>query len=295
MTRNNLFRLLVYSSIFAGLPLSQASPPAVTSVVLGKGDSYEQTSAAPPTTAVSHRFQVSINGGNLDAITPPTVVVPGGTQAGTVTLSDHSSDEWQFKNTHFVDLNAVNSAYGSGTYTTTVNGTTYSTLGFPSGVFSPNIPAASTNIGTWSGSVLLVDPSQSLTITSNVFSTNFVADRSRIALQMYGISGSEIEDDFTSSANHLSIDIPAFSLTSGQSYDVNVTFYTFVNPTTVNSTGFVLPDTTTLLGAEAVAAFVTDTHFTITAIPEPATGAAMIGGIGLIAGAWHRRRRGIRR
>lgn len=240
-------------------------------------------------------LEATVFGSNLSGIAAPTFTVGGGNKASEVdALQNETASRWNFNTGSYGTLGALLGDYGAGTYSFTANGTTYSTLGFPSTTTAPNVPQATVSAGIWNGSVLSVDPTQSLTITSNTFGTgasgHYVSGQALITIGVFdavtGVTIQEMDTSATFSGQTLSLTLPANALTAGQSYDVALEFDVLVD-----AAGQAGPDTTTLAGVNAFSSFERNTGFTIEAVPEPAT-YALLGGLAALGVVCSRRRRG---
>ncbi len=230
---------------------------------------------------------------DISGIAAPTVVVGGGNLQGTtLTLANTSPSKWTYTSTSYTANGLAFQDFGSGTYAVTVNGTTFTTLGFPTSILAPNIPQAMFSSGAWSNGSLLVDPTQALTITTNSFSTNYAAGKAGILVSVSDLSDSSA-GAFQPQANTFStltgqsesLTIAANSLTPGHTYQVAIDFDVLVNVS-----GVAAPDTTTVSGVTALAMFQRETFANFVAVPEPATWALLGGAAALGLAAWRRRR-----
>ncbi|MGH6629056.1 MAG: hypothetical protein ACREB3_04920, partial [Burkholderiales bacterium] len=179
-------------------PAAATIVPVIDFVFLSKVAYFTQTGSG--TTFFNEvRFEANVSGSNLGGITAPSFVVSGGNFNGvTMTLVyEASSGHWGFQSANsypfFFGAGSVTSDFGAGTYNFTVNGSTYTTLGFPSsGNFGPNTPIATASAGIWTGGSLQVDPASALTLTTNVFSDAnpgpgfFLSGQSIIAMSVRG-------------------------------------------------------------------------------------------------------------
>ena len=263
--------VLVAALLLGAVPVTFAQ--VVDTVTMSKGLQNNQTDIAT-TTYVGAAFGTFVSGTNVPA---PTLTVPSGSKAGAISFGSGTSDSWSFHSNNFTDMAALNSAYGPGTYQVVIGSKTVTTLGYPSGVFLPNTPLLTMSSGYWSGGQFYTSASAPLTLSSNTFSSNFSFSHSLIELQIYSMGDGAQIADVIATGNQVSLNLPAFSFTSGVSYDVNLTFYTLVNTGTTGIDSLASDDTASLSGADLVATYVQDTHFvlnaanTVSAVPEPST------------------------
>lgn len=271
-------------------------------IELGIDGLFAQTSNSSPQ-LLRANFKATVSGNDLadmaapndiSGIAAPTVVVGGGNLHGTtLTLSNTSSSNWTYVSANYAANGLTFQDFGSGTYAVTVNGTTYSTLGFPTSILAPNIPQATFSSGTWVGGVLNVDPTQSLTINTNTFSTNYTAGKAGILVSVSDLSDSspgafqpQVNTFSTLTGQTETLTIAPNSLTPGHTYQVAIDFDVLVNVS-----GTAGPDTTTMSGVTAFSVFQRETFANFLAVPEPATWALWGGAGALGLAVWRRRDR----
>jgi hypothetical protein len=303
--------LLAASALLA---VSSASAQTVDLVTVEKLTEYYQSSAGAPTLAGSlpYRFDfalMNLAGGNISGITPPTVTLPAGSQAPANLPVAHNGGvlvyndgEWRYGSDgaggggYGVGLAVVpnlNNLFVNGVYGVTVQGNSYSLdLDGPANTdaFFPGfIPTLTMSGGSWSGGKYVIDVTQALTITTNSFAalhTTGVGAFINIDVEDVGQEllfsriaptsfASEIESN--TGITTATFTIAANTLTSGQDYFGSASFHRIVSQDTSQP------------GIFAVAWWGNETGFTISAIPEPSTYAALagIGALGLAI--WRRR------
>jgi hypothetical protein len=290
VARVALLAALLGSLSFPGLATAQ------TYVTLMKSKEYTQTSANAPSTTNQFDLQFQVDGASNPA---PTVKIASGTDAGDTSTAPYisSSGKYFIESSGYSTETALNDVFGSGTYNIHVNGTKATSLGFPSGDLYPNLPTpsftqSSSNplAGTWSNGTYMVDPTQSLTIATNAFTTNFASGQVAMNLAINSLDGDNVSlktlsagtgSTDTTQSDSVSLSVPAFSLTPGDSYQVTIDFIDYVNPTSTGPSSLADPDTSSIPGYTLISGFQTEDDFTITAIPEPAASAAIAGLVAL--------------
>jgi hypothetical protein len=275
-------------------------PAQIRYIELGIDGFFVQTSNSSPQ-LVRANFNAMVSGNDLQnmvapndisGIAAPTIVVGGGNlQGNTLTLTNSNSSRWIYSSTSYPNNTSAFGDYGSGTYTVTAGGATYS-MGFPSTIAAPSIPQATFSSGSWVNGVLNVDPTQALTISTNTFSANYVAGKSAILVSVSDLTDSgpgafqpQASTFSTFTGQTESLNIAANALTPGHTYQVEIDFDVLVN-----ATGIAGPDTTTTSGVTAFAVFQRETVANFLAVPEPATWALLGGAAALGLAMWRRRR-----
>lgn len=228
---------------------------------------------------------------NLSAA--PTMTYPNGSLTFPVGVSNSPTwatsggyNRYQYGDSRTTTA-LLDAAYGSGTYTFTMgNATVQPTL--PLNLASPSLPVAPmiTSGGTWSNGVLLVDPSQTVTLNFNSFDTytNGLGGKINFILFLasaYPVTlGSSPQSTYVPSlgvtnAALTNFTITAGTLTNGQSYLVQANFTQIESINTTNFTG------TGITGNPLGLSMYTSTTFiNLQAIPEPsAMGLLLLVGI----------------
>lgn len=201
---------------------------------------------------------------------------------GSGTLS-FDSDEWKAEAT-YTDQISLQTAFGDTGYTMTLDSYTTPSLDLDSTKY-PNVLQWSLSSGSanWVDGKLYVDPSQTLVLTSITFSTNFMANATRVGWEIFGNGYSDDNDDRV--GNSATITITAGSLVSGSSYELYGEFNRFTDTTSLNSTGV-----TGLDGANYAALMGSGTTVQVYAVPEPSTYALFAGFVALMGVVYFRRR-----
>lgn len=258
--------------LFALAFVAGASAQTLTGYGVIKTYSVTQTSSGAPV-AGSDPYSLNsyVFGSGLTGTYSFTA--PGGS-AQNLTISAGSAE---FSSGNYATSGALNTAYAEGVYNMALpnsNGVPQSAA-LPSftGDAFPNSPTIIS--GTWSGGMLLIDPTQNFSLTFGAL-TGFSSDDS-IKLQIDGIG-----TNYFANTSVTSFTIDALTLTAGQTYSASLRF----------NNNFI-DYGTSIAGANGNAGFTTETVFQIQAIPEPSTYAAILGALALAGVAVHRRRRAV--
>jgi hypothetical protein len=278
--------LALFSAMVTG---TIASAQAIEFLFVTKLVDYEQTDAnTADLVSNPYIMAANIDGTDLSGSFPvsPTVAVQNGTQS-LITLTPNG-EGWHFESIGYASQAALNTAYGSGTYTFQSSSFANSELNLSNADLYPNAPVATitTNTGLglqWSGGVLLVNPGlfSTFTIATNTFATNFNAASNHL-----GINGSSFNTDvnsesFNSAVNDLSLNIEAATFLGGSfNKSLEIEFNNIID----------FFEDTPGAGNNSVSAFTSVTTISIQVIPEPSTYAAILG-VAALAGAMIRRRR----
>jgi len=246
--------LLAFSLSPLGAALAQ-----IESVVIGKGYSYIQNgpnAVALDPAANNYDFGADVNGSNIAGITPPVIAGPINAAAlgaihnnGRLVYSTGDKG-WRWGSPNANDfgtstLASLNSFFGNGTYTFTVNG-----LAIPlqlTGDAYPNAPVLTLSGGAWSNGKYVIDASQPLTVTTNAF-TAFGTHRDDLICA--GIIGNSIPRPFVEvapwgckwlsgfprqlhssspSPNFATFTMPPYTLVGGNDYTVGGFFEAIVD------------------------------------------------------------------
>jgi len=248
-----------YLSCFLALLLSPAHDALaqVGSVTVKKGHAYIQSSATAvaldPATN-NYGWGADVDGTNIGGIAPPMVTGPINTQAlgaghnnGRLVYSAGDRG-WRWGSPHASDFGSatlaqLNSFFGSGTYTFTVNGATVPLQ--LTGDAYPNVPVLTLTGGAWKDGKYVVDPAQPVTITTNPFTAYGQHPDSLICILRVGgafalpfasvgpfgcawAAARQFRSQVPNS-NVLSHTIPANTLTSGQEYVIGADFISMVD------------------------------------------------------------------
>jgi hypothetical protein len=261
---------------------------------------YSQTSSAAPSSPATtindpsgpYFFEGSVSGSNLNLLTPaPTL---SGAFSGALVLK--SNDEYGFTAglpaAHSFNIKSdLDTAFPNGTYS--LNGLPLTT---PPGIGSVSLnlgiadayPAAIPYItnGTWSGSALQVNAVTGMTLNFSPFAAYGTGGGSLIEFHLYstnlGAIGSDLDSVVTisvfSNAAQTSYTFAPGQLTAGQTYFAELSYGTFTNT-----------NQAAISGALGYALYQDMTGFSISAIPEPSTYAAVTGVLALGLVCWRRR------
>jgi len=289
------------SLIAAAAATALAQTPSIMWVELSAVGHFNQTSN---TTAglQGATLDTYVYGTGLSSSTA-SFVVPSGTQAGTVNLAYQAgAGGLTFSSAPFSSAVTLRAAYGGGAYSYTVNGTglpaNFGLATAATAALLPTVPLGTISGSPITNSVATVDANQSFTLTTNTWTTNYVSGHAFIGISIsgpgvnlnYATAPAFNTNGYNYDQNQLSLTLPAFSLTSGQSYNVAIAFSVLVDANTTGTANLGSADTTTISGASVIADFSRNTGFTIQAVPEPST-YALAAGASAIALAIVRRRR----
>lgn len=301
--------LLAVSSVHAQTPFDL--------VLISKSREFVKNTATGPVPATGNPFgnlgfEVTVSGPSFGSgITAPVVTLGSGSTYPSANPSVHdggtlyfnSDGEWGYGSPdgEGIAMSSNLNVYFSQTtaYNVNVLGNNVS-LNFNSSAF-PIVPDFIFSQGTWSNGTLLFDPTQNLTITignlggfkSGTSGTTPDYDASGVGghVNLFLRDGSTVLTDqdlfsrvgppgatFTENPGSISYTLTANALNAGKTFFGEGIFQTM---TDYNTTG----------GYTNVALMESMTSFSITAIPEPSTYAAMASALALGLAAWHRRRR----
>ena len=256
---------------------SSAFSQTITEYFVAKIYDLEQTSGTGSTAgSPPYGFVAEVYGTGLTGTY--TVVSPGGSVSNPQTL-DIAGDLAEYDDAlSYANTTALNAAYNAGTYTLNINtsgGLLSPTLDLTGDAFPNTFSITSLINGTWSGGKLLFDPTQDLTINFDAFSG--FDSSSRIKLE---IESGDYVNTSTSSVTSLVVPANTINLVSGATSHAEILFSQAVDT-----------DNITIAGASGVAFYGTIVGFTVQAVPEPSTYAAIVGLLALGGGVWFRRRR----
>lgn len=306
----NTCRRLVVTLVLACLLISHGSSQTVQSIFVGKNVENIQTDATTvipnpqtpgPTYGGAYGFGVTVQGTGLSA---PTVTLAAGSTQPTTNSVAHDNglmgynvedSEWAYGSPNYNNWGATSAAeidtlFAAGDYTVSVpftptplsvTVTLGTTLANISTVVA-NAPTFTLTGGNWVNGVYVVNVNQVVTITSNAFAGfNANADGHIgfwIEQEGGGFNGSveRFYSDNTSADNFISYTINANTLISGETYWVDGSF------------AAVLDIDTSISGAKVGTYLESSTSFSISAVPEPSTYAAIIGLSVLGLACWRR-------
>lgn len=281
----------------------------VDGIYIGKSQDNIQTDAttvvinptAPgPTYGGAYGFSASVEGSGLSA---PTVTLPGNADIPTSNptahnggvLGYHSGGEWAYGSPNFNDWGATSAAgidtlFGTGSYTVTVPSFGSATVSLATSLADiatviATAPTFTITGGFWSGGSYYVNPNQIVTITTNAFSAFTQNANAHIGFSIEESNGTQIYgterlySDNPAADNFVSYTISPNTLVSGRTYSVDASFAAVMSI-----------DDTSIAGVTALAYLDRSTHFTLHAVPEPATYAILGGVLALAVAVWRKRR-----
>jgi hypothetical protein len=264
------FGMLVHVSLFA---------QTVQFLVVSKSHTSTQTdNSTTVDTANPFSFEAHVEGSGDLSGGAVTLTKPSG--SGSTTMTYNSGGQKWGLNASFADKTSLDAAYGNGNYSLTAYGQTVTPISVTGDIY-PSVAPLATNLsgGTIVGGVLTWDVSQSLTIT-----VNGTADH--IGINISGQSYNVNPETFGGTT--LSALINPGQMVAGNTYLVELDFDNIVGGTLGNYSG-----TGAMLSPQYAGVYNRSTTFTInavSAIPEPATYAAIFGALALAGVMIHRRR-----
>ena len=271
--RNGVYALGMMLTLYVAA--MSESVAQVQFVTVGKSIEYVQTSATDvkvnplpqgPAYGGPYGFGVDVEGLNIGGITAPTFTGPvnfatvGSWYNGGKLLYNATDRAWKAgspnaNNWGSPTLSDLNSKFGSGTYTITVNGTSIPLQ--LTGDAYPNAPRLTLSGGAWSNGKYLLDAGKPLTITTNAF-TAYGSHRDDV-VEIFVESFGEARQFFSvvPGTNFLTYTVPASTFVSGRDYVVEGNFVAVVdfNPRP------------TLPGSLNAAFYVASTVVTVSATP----------------------------
>jgi FG-GAP-like repeat len=250
----------ILAASFASLVAAQLRAQVVEQVLVLKQSAWVQTSAAapvidpsppganyptPPNHGGPYEFSIAVTGTDLGSIAAPTVTLPAGStyptqnpvrDNGGVLGYDSADDEWDYgvdaDNYSAPTAAERDASFAFGTYGLTVMGTSFN-LSFPDTTFHENTPSVTLTGGTWVRGQYLIDVTQPLTITTNVF-TNF--DKNADGAMTLSVDGVVDQlvfySDNHAANNFLTYTIPANTLVAGTEYSAQAGFFAVMDRST---------------------------------------------------------------
>ncbi len=257
-----------------------AQAQTVDFVFVGKQHAYTQVDNSNVVDASGNHwgFRASVEGitpGNLSG-NPPSISLPG-TSNGPTTFSYNSGDDtWELE-ADFSTSGDLDTAYNDGGYDITMLSQTINSISLTGGTY-PVAPIASLSGGTISSGVLTWNVNTPLTLTLNGTGID------HMGIFVFGFNYGNGAEGFGVSTH--SFTVPAMSLTAGNSYTVELGFDDIVGGTAPS----VFSGTGGMSSVDYAGVYTAQTKFTIQAIPEPSTYAAILGGLACLGVAFKRRR-----
>jgi len=269
--------LLVSVAAFANL----SAQITVTGYGVIRSYDVTQTSSSAPVASSGTPYSLSayVFGSNLTGTY--NFSFSGGSETSPQALTIEGGGA-KFESGGYPDAAALNTAYGSGTFSMAIN-----TAGGPVNPSLPSLPSGGfpelpqiTN-GSWISGQMQIDATQNYAINFAAFSSFNSDDSYKLSIR----NGSDVEvaSGFWNTAGTTSFVVNASTLTVGQTYYASLQFNN-------NSIDYGVA----LAGANGNVGYSTINQFEILAvgaIPEPSTYAAIFGGLALVGVMWHRRRR----
>jgi hypothetical protein len=256
-----------------------ATPSDISSYVVRKAVTYNQTSIAAPSL---NRFSMgaTVSPTSPTGVSNPTLQTP---LSGPISMSyigistANPNGYWNWSSTAFLTQTALDAAFPDGNYqfsipTTSGTALTYTSTLTQSGNYPVVVPTILNT--TWSGPLLTLDYSAASTIT-----WNNQGAVTQTYLVISGSSGDTIAFNY-GSAGVTSQVIAANTLSPNESYTAQLLFQNITF------------DTTQIPGVNGLSYNTITTIFGI--VPEPSTCAMLVGGLGLLVLAVRRKCVGVR-
>ena len=300
--KTRMLFLLAVAMIFT----TSSSAQTIEFVVLDRQANFIQTSAgsAAQDATSPYEFLIAVNGQNLGSPFTFSFKKPFDTVTTYAGEERTAGTEWEAPIStirSFSSMTTLNMSFPAGDYTLITSGHADATLGISNLIGTTNDGFGNTPfvIGTqdgspvsWSGNMMLVDPTKQLTLTTTTFTTNNSLADNRIGLWLGGyqfdneVTNETAPNTFTFSSDWIELQISPNMLHAGYTYDGALEF---------NVIDGSLVDLSGIYGgtASGVAVYTAYTSFSIQAIPEPSTYAAILGALALAGVAVHRRRRAV--
>jgi hypothetical protein len=292
-------RLVVCSAwVFAGLVIG-GHAQTLSLIGLEQFQDYQQTGPSAASGPSGYHFNLAIGGSNLSSLdvslTPPSTTLIG---PATLAPSDSSVSPYYigpYTSSSFNDSGKpvlANGSYviGVGPHGNAANTFSTSTLNFTGNLYSSAIPLVNGAGMTWSGGNLTLDATVGNTFNFNTATSGFsttgyptgttTSFGGSVTFLIYDAQGHPVFGNsstaFNSDAALTSFNLPAFSLTSGASYDATLEFNVIV---AADQSGAIH----SVYGATTYALYGVQTHLTLVAVPEPADIAALLAAASFLA------------
>lgn len=238
----------------------------VSFVVVSKQVSYNQTDNSTATLATNPwSFQADIEGSTLSGIATPILSSAGGT--GSVIMTYDANDNGWFVRNQFSSQPLLDAAYVNGNYGITVLSQSVSPISLTGNTYQ-TAPIASLGGGaTIVGGILSWNVSQALTITISGTGID------HMGINVFANSGSYDDGTDLFGVTSLAFTMPAFSLTSGQNYTVELSFDDIVGGATNTAFG----GSGGMSATQYAGIYSAQTKFTIQAVPESSSYALICG------------------
>ena len=225
--------------------------PAIAEfVVVGKEIEYVQTGASTvvvnpePVSAYyggAYGFTANVAGKNMQLLAAPTVTPPAGTPNtlanpfySTLYLDQSDVPEWCYgpnaDDWEDVSQSLIDTKFPNGTYTFSVAGVSVP-LNLTGNAY-PNTPQLTLSGGAWINGKYAMDAANSLTVTTNVFTGYSSNVDGHISLEVND-SGVEFFKSTSPTSNSATYTVPAHTLPTNRTTDVEATFAAIVSKSNV--------------------------------------------------------------
>jgi hypothetical protein len=282
---------LLLPAVLVLLAVSAARAQTIQYIIVGKEQYFTQNTNSTASAGTNYQFSASIEGSSLSGIATPNLNSnsAGGTGPTGPFVYNSGDDAWYIEQNYSTGGDLETAYPSGGSFSLTVLGEPVS-IAMPSENplrFTP-IPLATLSAGTIVGGVLTWDVSQPLTISLIDPLNGSFATVDHINLSIWGTNIDLNAEAFGNATQSFTIPGTAGvnnTFIAGQTYTVEMGFVNITGGSSLTTISGGALD-----GVQYGGIYGRTSSFTIQAIPEPSTYAAMAGALALGLAAWRRRR-----